>query len=199
MRWRVWHRTGLGIGLGISLGIVIPAVQIYSYSHQTHSSSADVAIVLGAAVWQGKPSPVFQERINHAITLYQTQQIQTLILTGGIGAGDRLAESEVARDYAVHQGVPITQIAIETRSRMTQENLREAQQIMQQQGWQTALIVSDPLHMKRAMTMATDLDLQAYPSPTPTSRYRSWPAQARFLKREVFFLRLYQIRKLLAS
>lgn len=177
------------------LWIATLSLQIYAYSFQTYPYPTDVAIVLGAAVWDGAPSPVFRERINHALTLYTNHQIQHLIFTGGIGEDDQLAESEVARAYAIAQGIPASQIAIETRSTITRENLMEAGQIMGTQGWQTAMIVSDPLHMRRAMTMAQDLQIEAYPSPTPTSRYRSWRTKLGFLKREIWFYTLYWIRR----
>lgn len=162
-------------------------LKIASYATQTTSAPADAAIVLGAEVINERPSPVLQERINHALNLYQAGAVDYLIFTGGIGQGDRMTESEVAREYALEQGIPADQILIETASHNTYENLIEARKIIRTQGFDRVLIVSDPLHMRRAMTMAEDLGLNAAPSPTPTSAYISWQRKAKFLVREVFF------------
>ena len=82
---------------------------------------------------------------------------------------------------------------METRSTVTYENLRNARALLGTEPASRALIVSDPLHMRRAVTMARDLGLDAHPAPTPASRYRSWRSKARFLSREVFFYSLYLV------
>ncbi len=193
--WTLGKRLFLTLFALLFISIATLSLQIYAYSFQSYPYPTDVAIVLGAAVWDGAPSPVFRERINHAITLYNNQQIQQIIFTGGIGENDQLSESEVAQHYATDQGVPAEGITIETQSKITYENLTGAKQIMEERGWETALIVSDPLHMRRAMTMAKDLQIEAYPSPTPTTRYRSWRSKLGFLRREVFFYGLYLSRQ----
>ncbi|MGF1687812.1 YdcF family protein [Photobacterium japonica] len=142
---------------------------------------ADAAIVLGAAVWDGQPSPVFEERIKHGIWLYQHQRVNTLIFTGGVGAGDTQTEAQVAKGYAIAHGVPASAILLEGRSKYTRENLQFASEMTVKANLNTVLIVSDPLHMKRAMRMATDFGLQAKPSPTPTTRYQSVKAKAKML------------------
>ena len=100
---------------------IITALRIVRYGATSSQLSADTAIVLGAAVWDSKPSPVFAERINHGLLLYESGQVATLLFTGGVGDHDRLAESEVARAYALQRGVPSHDIFIETRSRITYE------------------------------------------------------------------------------
>lgn len=160
---------------------------IYTFSLTSSQESADSAIVLGAAVWDGEPSPVFEERIKHGINLYHSGQVDYLIFTGGVGDGDSIAESEVGKVYAVKKGVPKEKILIETESRITFENLLAACKLMQKMNLQTALIVSDPLHMRRAMRMAEDIQLDAFSSPTPTSRYKTWKSKSRSLAYETFF------------
>jgi uncharacterized SAM-binding protein YcdF (DUF218 family) len=168
------------------------SVATYAANHDP--ASADVAIVLGAAVWNRRPTPVFAERINHALTLYRSGTVKALIFTGGLGSRDSLTESQAAREYALARGVPERDIYIETTSRTTLDNLREAQQIMARQNLRRALVVSDPLHMKRAMAMARDLGLNAGPAPTPTTRYRTWFSQVPFLMREGYFYLIYLVR-----
>ena len=128
---------------------------ITSYANQTFSTPADAAIVLGAGVIDERPSPVLRERINHALNLYRAGVVEYLIFTGGIGQGDHLTEAEVARQYALEQGIPADRILIETASHITYENLIEARKILLAHGFDRVLIVSDPLHMRRAMTMKT--------------------------------------------
>jgi uncharacterized SAM-binding protein YcdF (DUF218 family) len=159
---------------------------IQSFSQVDETRSADVAIVLGAATYRNRPSPVFTERINHAIELYQRGWVKAIILTGGYGSGDVRADSEIARDYAIQRGIPESAIHIETVSTTTEENLAEAQHLMQNLGFETALVVSDPLHMYRSLKLAGELGIQAFSSPTKTSRYRTLRSQLFFLARESY-------------
>lgn len=172
---------------------VLNAQQVLDYSELNPDASGDAAVVLGAAVYRERPSPVFRERINHAIDLYQQGRVEAIIFTGGLGMGDLLAESEAARNYAIAAGVPSSDIWIETVSINTYQNLEQAQQIVEAQGFEHVVLVSDPLHMRRAMEYAADLGLQAVSSPTPTSRYQSFESQSSFLLREVYFLSLYRL------
>jgi len=177
----------------ILIWLVVLGVQVASYAKQTSSQPADAAIVLGAAVYRDRPSPVFRERINHAIQLYETGQVKAIIFTGGVGRNDHVSEAEAARLYALEAGVPDEVIFIETTSTNTYGNLENAQVINEAYGFDTILVVSDPLHMRRALTYATDLGLDAEPSPTTTSRYVSLRPRMEFLLREVYFLALFQV------
>lgn len=171
-----------------SLGWVLwPGYLIISFSGVDQRPVSDVAVVLGAAVQGAQPSPVFRERINHAVTLYHTGVVRIILFTGGPAQGAVYAESEVARNYAIAQGVPASDILIETRSTTTQENLEQARQLMAAQQLQSAILVSDPLHMRRAVSLAEHLGMAVSSSPTPTSRYRSLKTRLAFLVREIWF------------
>lgn len=171
-------------------------VSIYQYSLDSDDVQADAAIVLGAAVWQDEPSPVFEARIKHGINLYQNEKVKYLIFTGGVGDDDNLAESLVARIYAVNAGVPNEVIFAESSSRITLENLSGAKKIMDEKGIKTVLIVSDPLHMKRSVTMAHDLGMLAYSSPTPNSRYKTWKSKSKLITSETYYYIGHMFRKL---
>ena len=162
------------------------ANDIYSFSLTSSVAPADAAVVMGATVFRDRPSPVFRERINHAVDLYQQGIVQYIIFTGGLAGNDELAESEAARNYAIAQGVPAEHIFIETESYNSCLNLVKAKRIMQENDLDQALIVSDPLHMRRTMWLAESIGLEALSSPTPTSRYQSLERKARFLVREVY-------------
>ena len=149
---------------------------------------ADAIIVLGAAAYDARPSPVFEERIRHGIDLYKKDRAPTLILTGGFGGnGARFSESQVARRYALRKGVPDRAILIETVSRNTIENLGQAAALMRARKLRRAIVVGDPLHMARALRICDDIGIACLGSPTPTSRYRSFDTRWRFLLNEVYF------------
>ena len=177
----------------IVLYTIIAAVQIVQYAKLDSKTKCDVSIVLGAATSGEEVSPVYRERINHGIWLYENGYVDYLILTGGVGKGNEKSDAFVAKQYAVENGVPEQAILIEERSTITEENLEYAKTIMDAHAMDTAIIVSDPLHMKRAMLMANDYGITAYPSPTPTTMYRSLKTQIPFLARELFFYVGYSI------
>jgi uncharacterized SAM-binding protein YcdF (DUF218 family) len=167
--------------------IGITAFRIYSYGSKTVDTKADAAIVLGAAVWTNSVSPVFRERINHAIELHRQGKISKVIFTGGHGSANEPTEAATARAYALANGVPAGDILIEQKSHTTYENVLYAKQLADANNIRKVLIVSDPLHMRRAMTMAADVGFEAYPSPTPTTKYQTWRTQLREIGRETMF------------
>lgn len=190
---RIVILISLLIAFLIVLYTIIAAVQIVQYGKLDSKTKCDVAIVLGAATSGEEVSPVFRERINHGIWLYENGYVDYLVLTGGVGEGNEKSDAFVAKQYAVENGVPEQAILIEERSTITEENLEYAKAIMDAHSMNTAIIVSDPLHMKRAMLMANDYGITAYSSPTPTSMYRSAKTQLPFLARELFFYVGYSI------
>lgn len=175
------------------LYFMVTATRISDYSQKDETQQADVAIVLGTAVWGDKPSPVFRERINHGIRLYKSGYVKKIIFTGGKVNNNVFSESYVAKKYAEKHSVDTTDILIEEKSGITLENLKFAKELMIENHFQKALVVSDPLHMKRGMSMAKDMHISAYSSPTPSSRYKSSKAKFMFLVRETFFYIVYQV------
>ena len=184
--------------LTASIGVLVFGVlasRIYSFGNTRSEASADAAIVLGAAVWSSGVSPVFRERINHGIDLYQKGKVRKLIFTGGQGNPGEPTESSAARDYALQSGVPAQDILIEEKSHTTYENIQYAKQVADAHGIKKVLIVSDPLHMKRAVLMAQDVGLRAEPSPTPSTRYQGLKSQLGLLAHETYYYIGYLIRR----
>lgn len=177
----------------VTVGLL--AARIYVYRTTTSDGPADAAIVLGAAVWGSQLSPVFQERVNHGIDLYQNRKIRKLIFTGGQGSSTEPTESSVARAYALQRGIPAADILIEQKSTTTYENILYAKQIADAYGLRNVLVVSDPLHMKRAVAMARDIGFEAEPSPTPSTLYRGLGSQARLLAHETYYYLGYLLRR----
>jgi uncharacterized SAM-binding protein YcdF (DUF218 family) len=129
----------------------------------------DAIVVLGAAHYDDTPSPVFAARLDHAVELWLRGVAPYLIVTGGEADGDSSAEADVARRYAEDRGVPGTAILAERTGRDTAESLRNVAAIMRTRGFSSALFVSDRTHMLRVLRIATDLGIDSYGSPTPTS------------------------------
>lgn len=163
------------------------AWSIHRFGFSDRGQTADCAIVLGAAAYHDRPSPVLKERINHAITLYKSGRVPRIILTGGFGKGAPYAESEVALEYCVKKGVPREALLHETNSHTTYQNLREAKVHLDAHSWSSALVVSDPWHLKRAVAMARRLGVEAHPSGTLSTRFESPKAQLHFVLRELYF------------
>jgi uncharacterized SAM-binding protein YcdF (DUF218 family) len=179
----------------IVLAAGVLAWRIYTFGNTSSNARADAAVVLGAAVWTTEVSPVFKERINHAVSLYRKGQVGKLIFTGGQGNAGEPTESSAARDYALQSGVPASAILIEEKSHNTYENILYAKQLADSHGIKKVLIVSDPLHMKRAMAMAGDLGLAAEPSPTPSTRYQGLKSQVGLLAHETYYYIGYLLRR----
>lgn len=184
-----WLRRLLLLALLWLCGV---AAWIVAIGERDEAKSADVRadaiIVLGAAAYDARPSPVFEERLRHGIDLYQRGVAPTLIFTGGFGGtGARFAESQVGRNYALRRGVPDRAILIETVSRNTRDNLGQAAGLMRHRKLDRAIVVSDPLHMARALRICRTIRLDCLGSPTPTTRYRTFATRWRFLLNEVYF------------
>lgn len=182
--WAGWFWRLLLLAL---LWLVGVAAWIVWVGQRDQAAAADVIIVLGAAAYDARPSPVFQERIRHGLDLYQRGYAPALLFTGGYGNGARFAESQVARRYALRHGIPESAILIESVSRPTRENLMQARLLMQERDLHRAIIVSDPLHMARALRLSHEVGIDALGSPTPSTRFRTVQTQWRFLLQEVYF------------
>ncbi|MDG0813002.1 YdcF family protein [Cohnella rhizosphaerae] len=121
-------------------------------------ATSDVGIVLGASLWDNKPSPGLRERLDQALSLYKANVFRRLIVTGGLDAGGAvLTEAEGMRDYLRERGVPASAIVIEPRATSTYENLKYSKAIMDAQGWRTAVIVTHQYHGARSLDIAEAL------------------------------------------
>ena len=130
---------------------------------------ADAIVVLGAAQYDGRPSPVLRARLDHALSLWSRHLAPRLVLTGGMGDGDTTSEAAVGRRYAVKHGVPDSAILTETRGRTTAESMQRVAAMMDTTGGHEVILVSDPFHMLRLSILARRFDLVPRTSPTRTS------------------------------
>lgn len=162
-----------GVAVAGCLGLAIVAgyatYRIYAQGEQDDQRPADAIVVMGAAQYDGRPSPVFAARLDHAIQLFRSGLAPRLIVTGGKAAGDRTTEAASARAYAIARGVPSAAILVEDGSRTTVESIRAVADILHANALSTAVFVSDRPHILRVLRMATDDGITAWGSPTRTS------------------------------
>lgn len=181
------------LGLLVVSAYTLVAWRIVHFGKQISDASADAAVVLGAAAWGNKPSPVYRERINEAISLYKQGRVHWIIFTGGTPRLGYPSEAEVGRQFSASHGIPMTAMLVDVESRSTWGNLARAKGLMDRAGIRSVLLVSDPLHMLRATAMAADLGLSAQPAPTLSSRFRSWTTWGKFLWRETWLYISYRL------
>lgn len=165
MRW--WHLAGYAVLLLVatwmlSLGAVI------AWGARDRARRSQAIVVLGAAQYAGRPSPVLRARLDHAVALWRERMAPRVIVTGGVGTGDTTSEAAVSRRYVMKQGVPDSAIMLEPLGRTTQESL-DAVSRMLPRGQREVILVSDPFHMLRLTILARRMGLHAHTSPTRTS------------------------------
>lgn len=144
---------------------VVIAVAIVRTGAEDGAAPADAIVVLGAAQYSGRPSPVLRARLDHALALWTRGLAPRLVLTGGRGAGDTTSEAEVGRRYAERAGVPDSAILLETRGRSTRESLAGVGAIARERGLHRVILVSDPMHLMRAAVLARQDGLEVMTSP----------------------------------
>lgn len=148
---------------------LISGMAVLFWSSHDQARPADAIVVLGAAQYAGKPSPVLRARLDHALDLWNRHLASLLIFTGGIGPHDTTSEAAVGRNYAKKRGVPDSAILVENEGRTTSESMRAVAGMLEVRGLQSALLVSDPFHMLRLRILARRFGFTPYTSPTQTS------------------------------
>jgi uncharacterized SAM-binding protein YcdF (DUF218 family) len=155
--------------VGIFALWVVSAAAVLIWSSRDEARPAQAIVVLGAAQYAGKPSPVLRARLDHALDLWNRRLATLLILTGGTGSGDTTSEAAVGRTYARKHGVPDSAILVESEGRTTSESMKAVAGMLEVRGLQSALLVSDPFHMLRLRILARRFGFTPYTSPTQTS------------------------------
>lgn len=166
---RSYLRMAAAIVGVVLIAWVVSMVMVDRAGRRDQAQEADAIVVLGAAQYVGRPSPVLRARVDHAISLWKRGLAPTLILTGGTGVGDTTSEAAVARKYAMSRGVPDRAIVVEIKGRTTSESMRAVARIMDDREQHSVILVSDPFHMLRLSILARRFGLEPYTSPTRTS------------------------------
>jgi uncharacterized SAM-binding protein YcdF (DUF218 family) len=183
-RWRRW-RTVLWVVLAVVVlaagYYAVTLVQVYSAGRGDQARPVDAVVVLGAAQYDGRPSPQLAARLDHAVDLYQQGIAPLVVVTGGKQPDDRFTEAEASARYLSERGVPGEAIVMEGSGRSTYESLAGAAELLAARGLDRVVVVTDPYHALRARLVAEDVGLTAYASPTPTSVVRGASSVRRHL------------------
>jgi uncharacterized SAM-binding protein YcdF (DUF218 family) len=193
--WRIlrgFFRSLLAIMVSVAAltGLICGLIVVQGSRDEPRQSGA--AVVLGAAQWNGDPSPVLRARLDHALDLYRRGIVGKIILTGGVAAGDTLSEAAAGKQYLIERQLPPEVLLLDERSTTTWENVQNAAELARANGINSVLLVSDPFHMLRSLKMARDLQLVAYGSPTRTSPISGNQAEElRYVLRESWAYLIY--------
>jgi uncharacterized SAM-binding protein YcdF (DUF218 family) len=161
------HIAAGAAGLAVLLVVWFLSVyfDVWRYAYIDEAQPADVIIVLGAAEYYGRPSPVLKARLDHALDLYERNLSARLITTGGHGEGSQFSEGEVSREYLSQHGVPAEFITAETRGRSTMESTAAVVEIMDRMALESCIVVSDGYHIYRIKKTLEDHGFTVYGSP----------------------------------
>jgi uncharacterized SAM-binding protein YcdF (DUF218 family) len=199
MAWFRRHRIWTVVLLVVFIGIVLvgwSAVTVWRAAHHDGAADtdrADAIVVLGAAQYNGVPSPVFQGRLDHAVLMWQQGRADLVITVGSKQPGDHHTEAESGAAYLEQHGVPTANIVSLPIGHTTYQSLQAATHEMAQRGLDSAFLVSDPWHNARLDAMGSDLGIQAYPSATWTSADTSVITRGKEYIRETFAYLYYRI------
>ncbi len=184
------------LGVVLVSAVVVTFVAVWRAAHTDDASSvdrADAIVVLGAAEYAGRPSPVFAGRLEHAKLLYDQHRAPIVIVLGGGRPGDVTTEADAGRDYLVQQGLPPDAVVAEPVGHTTLESLRAAASYMRDHGLRSAFLVSDPWHNLRVRRMASDLGIEGFVSATWHSAARSEETRFEGYVRETFAYIYYRV------
>jgi len=187
MRWILGIALAAGIaGLALYLNSIAGAIQ--RESTLDDARVADAIIVLGAAEYRGKPSPVLEARLNHALFLYLKAMAPRIITTGGAGGDPVFTEGTVGRTYLTQRGVPAEAIVVEGESESTVQSVATVAEIMRRMDLKSAIVVSDGYHIFRVKKMLESTGIKVYGSPRPSVPPGGWKEKWLYLKQAVGYL-----------
>ncbi|MCE2710044.1 MAG: YdcF family protein [Ilumatobacteraceae bacterium] len=162
--------VSLGVVGSLLLYFLVSLVQVWNTgrddSFLRSRRTVDAIVVLGAAQYDGRPSPQLRARLDHVVRLWNVPVAPLVVVTGGKQIGDRFTEAEASRDYLVSKGVPVEVIVIESRGTSTYQSLEAVRDEARLNQWNDVVLVSDPYHLKRAQLVASELGMAAEVSAT---------------------------------
>jgi uncharacterized SAM-binding protein YcdF (DUF218 family) len=172
----------------VSLKVAQVSREIQQESLIDEAQPADAIIVLGAAEYRGRPSPVLEARLNHALLLYLKGLAPRVITTGGAGGDPVFTEGSVGRDYLTRHGVPPEAVVVEREAESTVQSVAAVAEIMRRMNLRSAIVVSDGYHIFRVKKMLESSGLKVYGSPRPSSSPGEWRARWQDVRQAVGYL-----------
>ena len=188
--------TIAAIAIAAVVLLAVTAFAVWRAAHTDDASgidNADAILVLGAAQYNGDPSPVFEGRLLHAALLFREGRSEHILVLGGAAPGDAVSEAEAGRDWLVAEGLPTAAVDASPVGRNTLESLRAAAKWMSDRGLESAFLVSDPWHNLRIKRMASDLGIVPYASATWRSAARTEGTRLGGYARETFAYLYYRV------
>ena len=167
---RAWRRFLAAMSV-VALAWSLTLALVAWYGARDHAQAADAIVVLGAAQYDGRPSPVLRGRLDHGIALWRRGLAPRLVVTGGRGEGDTTSEAAVGRRYALRQGVPDSAIVVEPEGRTTSESIRGVARLLGATA-RRVILVSDGYHLLRLRVLAKRNALEPFTSPVPNEARR---------------------------
>ncbi len=180
--------AGLVLLAGVLGYLIHIATQIQQQSNVDDARAADVIIVLGAAEYRGRPSPVLEARLNHALWLYLKGMAPHIITTGGAGGDPMFTEGSVGRSYLTRRGVPPEAIIVEGEGESTVHSVAAVAEIMVRMNFTSAIVVSDGYHIYRVKKMLQSRGLKVYGSPRPSIAPQHWREKWLYAKQAVGYV-----------
>jgi len=173
MKWVVGIAVALAM-LALAAKVAQVSGEIARQSTMDEAQPADIILVLGAAEYRGKPSPVLRARLDHALLLYQKGLASRILTTGGAGGDPVYTEGAVGRSYLVSQGVPSEVIIVEPEGESTVYSTAAAAEIMRRMELKSCIVVSDGYHIYRVKKMLESEGMSVYGSPRPAEPRDDW-------------------------
>jgi uncharacterized SAM-binding protein YcdF (DUF218 family) len=192
-------RQAVGLlGLAAAIAYTVSLVMVLAVSQLDQRRPVDAIVVLGAAQYNGRPSPVLKARLDHALGLYRDGIAPLIVVTGGIGRGDTTSEAIVGRRYLMAHDVPAAAVIAQPQGRTTAASMTAVADWTRDRGLRRVLLVSDPFHMFRLRLEARRTALEAYTSPTESSPISDNPGlELRYLFREGLKIPVAWVRSLM--
>lgn len=153
--------------LALGLCLTWIAFQVRQQASVDDAQAADILVVLGAAEYRGRPSPVLEARLKHALALYQKGLARYILTTGGAGGDPRFTESEVGRNFLISHGVPTEAIVMESEGESTIYSAVAAAEIMHRMQLHSCIVVSDGYHLFRVRRILESRGMRVFTSPRP--------------------------------
>ena len=181
LTWALVRRVALIVGLLLVGYYVVNIVQVVAVANDDDRRPSEAIIVLGAAQFDGRPSQVFQARLDHAHSLWTNDVAPLIVVTGGKQPGDRFTEAQAGYLYLRDKGVPDAEILLEVDSRNSVESLQASARVLNERGINRVTLVSDPFHSLRISLIADEVGLDAVTSPTrssPIDGFTEWKRYA---------------------
>ena len=171
---RVLSMAGGLMALLFAIQLTRVCLQIREQSSRDDARAADVILILGAAEYNGRPSPVLKARLDHGLDLYRRGLAPLVLTTGGAGGDPMFTEGGVGRAYLIKQGVPAEAIIVEMEGETTMHSTAASAEIMQRMGLKSCIVVSDGYHIFRAKRMLEARGLEVHGSPRAIATKKSW-------------------------